>query len=235
MLQACTQCPVRESAICHSLDADQLGELGGAGRRQSVQAGQTLIWEGDDSLLVGNVIEGVLKLTHSTPDGRDQTLGLVYPGDFIGRAFVKTARQTVVALTDASVCTFRRSAFDSFARAHPALEHDLLHRTLDELDRVRDWMVLLGRMSAHQRLAAFFLELADRLGVDSAGVDDAGEDTAVKLDLPFGRQEIADILGLTIETVSRQITRMRGEGLIDTPSQRVVMILDRTALEDLCA
>lgn len=233
MTQACSQCSVRESAICHSLSMDDLETLSRGGRRQSVRAGQTLIWEGDDSLLVGNVIDGVLKLTHSTPDGRDQTLGLVYPSDFIGRAFGKTAKQTVVALTDAKVCTFRRTAFDDFARAHPSLEHDLLQRTLTELDRVRDWMVLLGRMSAHQRLAAFFLELADRLGRDS---EDGGEDgEPVRLELPFGRQEIADILGLTIETVSRQITRMRGEGLIDTPTQRAVVILDREALEDLCA
>lgn len=232
MFDACTRCPVRASAVCHSLSPDELDDLSRAGQRKVVEPGETLMWEGDDALLVGNVIEGVLKLSLTTPDGRDQTLGLAYPGDFIGRPFGRTTRQGVTALTGARVCLFRRSSFDAFARRHPQVEHDLLERTLGELDRARDWMVLLARMSAPQRLAAFLLELASRIGtpVDAGGENGDGGEAEygagpVRIDLPFGRQAIADILGLTIETVSRQITRLRDAGTIATPGRRTIMLL----------
>ena len=130
-------------------------------------------------------------------------------------------------MSDAKVCTFPRSAFDRFAEGHPDLEHKLLQRTLAELDRSRQWMVLLGRKSAAERLAAFLLDMADRLGSrDSNG--------QTRFELPFGRQDIADLLGLTIETVSRQITNLREDGVIATPDRRGIVVLDRDWLID-CA
>jgi CRP-like cAMP-binding protein len=107
------------------------------GRRRAVTAGEPLIWEDDASLLVANVIEGVLKLTTSTADGREQIVGVAYPSDFIGRPFGQTSAASVVALTDARVCVFSRNDFDRYAREHPELEHKLLERTLAELDRTR--------------------------------------------------------------------------------------------------
>ena len=139
----CSQCAIREDAICHSLSMEKLDELSRTGRRQKLRAGQTLMWEGDEATLVGNVVDGVLKLSHSSPDGRDQTLGIAYPSDFIGRAFGSNSHHSVIAVTDAEVCTFQRSTFDEFARRHSSLEHDLLERTLSELDHVRQWMRML--------------------------------------------------------------------------------------------
>ncbi|MCT2398322.1 Crp/Fnr family transcriptional regulator [Novosphingobium mangrovi (ex Huang et al. 2023)] len=225
-MDACAQCAVRESAICHSLTDDKIAELSRHGHRRSVRRGQTLVWEGDESLLVGNVIEGVLKLSASTWDGRDQTLGIAYPSDFIGRPFGTKSRQSVVALTDAEVCTFTRSDFDAVAQNNPPLEHKLLQRTLMDLDHARQWMFLLGQKSAVERVATFLLDMADRLGAP------ADEDGVIAFDLPFGRQEMAEVLGLTIETVSRQITKLRTSGLIDAPSRRTVVILDRDGLEE---
>lgn len=221
----CATCAVREKAICQSLGDADLDALNRLGRRQTIERGQTLQWEGDDSLMVGNVLDGVLKLSSSSLSGRDQTLGIVFPADFIGRPFGQKSNHSIVALTDAKVCVFPRSAFDDFARDHPDLEHRLLQRTLTELDRTRQWMMLLGRKSATERVAAFLLEMADRLAGD-------GEGTAPpRFTLPFGRQEIADLLGLTIETVSRQITRLRDDGVIATPGRRGILVLDREALE----
>ncbi|RYE51696.1 MAG: Crp/Fnr family transcriptional regulator, partial [Rhizobiaceae bacterium] len=154
-MTACADCSVREKAICQSLCEADLEELNRLGRRQTIARGQTLQWQGDDSLLVGNVIDGVLKLSSSSIDGRDQTLGIMFPSDFIGRPFGQKSDHSIVALTDARICTFPRSAFDDFARDHPELEHRLLQRTLTELDRTRQWMVLLGRKSATERVAAF--------------------------------------------------------------------------------
>lgn len=226
-MNSCQTCLIRDRAICSSLSAPELESINRIGRRVNVHRGQTLMWEGDDSSLVANVIDGVLKLSTSTADGREQIVGVVYPSDFIGRPFGSTTQHSVTALSDAQVCMFTRSAFDEFAREHPALEHKLLQRTLNELDRARHWMLLLGRKSAGERVATFLLEMAQRLADSNcSGIEDAQ-----RFDLPLSRQQMADLLGLTIETVSRQLTRLRQAGIIDLPDRRAVVILDREAME----
>jgi CRP/FNR family transcriptional regulator len=224
-MSACSNCTVRENAICESLCDADLEALSQLGRRHTIGCGETLMWQGDEEMVVGNVIEGVLKLTASSADGRDQTLGILYPSDFIGRPFGRRSNHSVVALSEAKVCTFPRSAFDRFAESHPDLEHKLLERTLTELDRSREWLILLGRKSAGERLAAFLLDMANRLGAADAG----GQ---VRFELPFGRQDIGNLLGLTIETVSRQITKLREDGVIATPDRRGIIVLDRNRLID---
>jgi CRP/FNR family transcriptional regulator len=227
-MSSCDQCLVRNRAICSSLDNSEIEALNSIGRRRELAAGESLIWEGDDSVLVANVIEGVLKLSTGTEDGREQIVGVVYPSDFIGRPFGAQTGHGVTALTDARVCVFNRRDFDSFAREHPSLEHKLLERTLGELDRTRRWMLLLGRKSASEKLASFLLEMAERLAEPGCKVDFGVPN--LRVDLPFSRQQIADVLGLTIETVSRQFTRLKAEGVIDLPSRREVVILDQEAL-----
>ncbi|NBC37483.1 helix-turn-helix domain-containing protein [Novosphingobium sp. FSY-8] len=227
-MSACDTCLVRNRAICSALDKEEIGALNAIGRRRSLVSGESLIWEGEDSVLVANVIEGVLKLSTGTEDGREQIVGVVYPSDFIGRPFGGTTNHGVTALTDARVCVFSRSDFDAFAREHPGLEHKLLQRTLTELDRTRRWMLLLGRKSASEKVASFLMELSDRLSPITCESD--GSSNATRFVLPFSRQQIADVLGLTIETVSRQFTRLKSEGIIDLPSRREVVIQDRFAL-----
>ena len=227
-MSSCEQCVVRNRAICASLDKDELQALNAIGRRRTLSPGESLIWEGEDSVLVANVIEGVLKLATGTEDGREQIVGVVYPSEFIGRPFGGTTSHGVTALTESKVCVFSRSDFDAFAREHPGLEHKLLERTLSELDRTRRWMLLLGRKSASEKVASFLLELSERLSPANCEVH--FETGARRFVLPFSRQQIADVLGLTIETVSRQFTRLKSEGLIDLPSRREVTIRDREGL-----
>lgn len=229
-MSSCDTCVVRNRAICAGLDNREIEALNQIGRRRVVTAGEPLIWEDDDSLLVANVIEGVLKLTTSTEDGREQIVGVAYPSDFIGRPFGPKSSASVVALTDARVCVFSRNDFDRFAREHPELEHKLLERTLAELDRTRSWMMLLGRKNASEKIATFLLEMSDRLA-ESGCTPAFGP--ARRFALPFSRQQVADVLGLTIETVSRQFTRLKNDGVIELPSRREVEILDRGALVSL--
>ena len=228
-MSACETCVVRNRAICSSLDDEELKALNNIGRRRTLEPGESLMWEGEDSVLVANVIDGVLKLSTGTEDGREQIVGVVYPSEFIGRPFGGTTNHGVTALTDSQVCVFSRRDFDAFAREHPKLEHKLLERTLGELDRTRRWMLLLGRKSASEKLATFLLEMTERLtpATCETRFDEPGH---LRIDLPFSRQQIGDVLGLTIETVSRQFTRLRNEGIIDLPSRREVVILDRDAL-----
>lgn len=227
-MSACDLCVVRNRAICSSLDSTELEALNAIGRRRTLEPGESLIWEGEDSVLVANVIEGVLKLSTGTEDGREQIVGVVYPSDFIGRPFGSTAAHGVTALTEARVCVFNRRDFDAFAREHPGLEHKLLERTLGELDRTRRWMLLLGRKSASEKVASFLLEMSERL--TNTTCKTVGDLVTTSFTLPFSRQQIADVLGLTIETVSRQFTRLKQDGLIDLPSRRDVVIRDREAL-----
>ena len=230
-MTACDTCLVRNRAICAGLDDNEVSALNTIGRRRLLEPGEPLIWEGDESVLVANVIEGVLKLSSSTEDGREQIVGVVYPSDFIGRPFAGTAGHSVTALTEAKVCVFARGDFDRFASEHPKLEHKLLERTLGELDRTRKWMLLLSRKSAQEKVATFLLEMSDRLV--ETGCDAPSETPLQRFDLPFSRQQVADVLGLTIETVSRQMTMLKRNGVIGLPTRRSVEISDRTALEDI--
>jgi CRP/FNR family transcriptional regulator len=222
----CETCVVRNRAICAALAPEERHLLGREGRIQTVKRGQTLVWEGEDALLVANVIEGVLKLSTSTSDGREQIVGVVYPSDFIGRPFGERSQHSVTALVDSRVCLFPRAAFDRFAHAHPELEHRLLNRALDELDRARSWMLLLGRKSAPERVASFLLEMSGRLAETACSTDGPLD----SFELPLDRQQIADVLGLTIETVSRQMSALRAAGVIDLPGRRSLHILDRNRL-----
>lgn len=226
----CDTCVVRNRAICAALLPDELAVLGKLGRKQQVSRGQTLVWEGEESLVVANVIRGVLKLSVSAADGREQIVGVVFPSDFIGRPFGKESPYGVTALTNSEVCIFTRAAFDSFAREHPDLQHKLLQRTLDELDRARQWMMLLGRKTASERIATLLLEISDRMGATGCA---AIEPFLDRFELPMDRQQMGDLLGLTIETVSRQLTKLKEAEMIELPDRRTVVIKDRKRLQTL--
>jgi CRP/FNR family transcriptional regulator, anaerobic regulatory protein len=231
-MKDCSQCVVRNRAICAGLEPDELDALGQLGRKQRVAKGQTVVWEGGDSVVVANVIEGVLKVSMSISDGREQIVGLVFASDFIGRPFGQQSPYSVTALTDAELCIFSRSTFDSFARQHPELEHKLLRRTLTELDRAHEWMLLLGKKTATERIATLLLEMSARLGETGCS---AGKSALDRFELPLDRQQMGDILGLTIETVSRQLSLLKADGVINLPDRRTVAIQDRARLQDLSA
>ncbi|MGB5077257.1 MAG: Crp/Fnr family transcriptional regulator [Sphingorhabdus sp.] len=231
-MKDCSLCVVRNRAICAALLPDELDALSDLGRKQRVVRGQTLVWEGDDAIIVANVITGVLKVSMSIADGREQIVGVVFPADFIGRPFGQKSPYSVTALSDAELCIFSRATFDAFARNHPELEHKLLQRTLDELDRAREWMLLLGKKAAQERIATLLLEMSNRLGETGCSAEQSGLNS---FELPLDRQQMGDLLGLTIETVSRQLSRLKLDGVIDLPDRRMVSIKDRMRLEDLAA
>ena len=224
-MNACLNCAVRERAICQSLPVEDLTELHRAGRRQSIKRGQTLWWQGGDAHSVAHVTGGVLKLCVAAPEGREQTVGIKLASDFIGRPFGETNSHSVVALTDADICSFPRHTFDAFVREHQELERELLLYTLNDLDRTRHWILLFGHRGASERIAIFLLHMAERCAARRSG---KGTEF---FDLPMGRRDIADLLVLTIETVSRQFTVLRSEGIIATSGQRSVRLLDRERLK----
>ena len=227
----CQACSVRNRAICADLDDEELAMLNRIGRQRQLTPGEALLWEGDEAVFVANVVSGVLKLSTQTSDGREQILGLAYSSDFLGRPFGETSPYSVEALTEATVCIFRRADFETFTREHGRLEHKLLERTLGELDRTRRWMLLLGRMNAEEKLAALLLEIGSR--GSAASCAPASSPEADHFELPMSRQQIADLLGLTVETVSRQFTKFREDGIIAMQGRRGVTLRRRDLLETL--
>lgn len=226
----CQECVVRDHAICSTLETDEREQFVRLGRQMTVQKGRTLMWEGDESMLVANVVEGALMCSTSTSDGREQIVGMVYPSDFIGRPLGSESPHNVTAVTNSKVCVFPRVAFDKFAREHRAMEHQLLRRTLNELDRARKWMLLLGRKSARERIATFLLDCSRRLADTEA---DQNWPPLCSFVLPLDRQQIANVLGLTIETVSRQLSDLKRMEVIALPHRRTVEILDLNQLEKM--
>ncbi len=219
--EKCADCAVRDSALCASLADHELAELNAIARHKLLPRGQVFVWEGESSTVCANIASGVLKVTSMTADGREQIVGLLYAGDFVGQPFREETSLTITALSDADLCIYPRQGFEKVLDRHSKLERMLLQRTMAALDEARARMLSLGRMSAEERVAGFLLEMADRCPEDSA---EGG------FDLPLTRGQMADVLGLTIETVSRQLTNLKGAGLIALPTGRGITILDHDGL-----
>lgn len=218
----CADCAVRDRALCGSLDDRELTALNAIGQRRRVARGQTIAWAGDEAVICGNLLTGVLKLVAATADGREQTVGLLYPADFFGQPYAGDVDFTLTALTEAELCVFPRAAFERVLENHQRLERLLLQRTFESLNEARGRMLVLARRSAGEKLAGFLLDMAARAG--------ASRDGPVTFELPLTRGQIADVLGMTIETVSRQLTRMKQSGLIGLPGGRAITISNREAL-----
>lgn len=217
----CIDCLVRDSALCAALCDSELAALSDIGRRKIVPKGAVVAWEGDENPLCANIVSGALKLLKSTPDGQEQTVGLLFQGDFVGQPFTNTGELTAVALADSDLCIYPRGQFERVLADRPRLERALLERTMRSLNEARDRQLTLARKSAKARLAGFLLGLA-REG--AAGI----------VELPISRGDIADYLGLTIETVSRQFTELKSSGVIDASrGGRTVAVVDRTALQSI--
>ncbi|MET0314486.1 MAG: Crp/Fnr family transcriptional regulator, partial [Hansschlegelia sp.] len=168
-----------------------------------------------------NILSGVVKLTKTLPDGRQQIVGLQFAPDFLGRPFRKESQVTAQAATDVELCSFPRRAMERMLAEQPGLEHRLLEQTLKELDQAREWMVMLGRKTASEKVASFLLMIARNIDPTAPP-----QQHYAAFDLPLSRAEIADFLGLTIETVSRQLTKLRGEGVIRIENNRHVIVPD---------
>ena len=114
----CADCAVRDQALCGSLSNAELSALNSLGRRQRLRRGETVIWAGDESIICGNLLSGVLKLETSTPDGREQIVGLLFPADFVGWPYGGQAEFSVSAASDIELCVFPRAPFQAVLEDH---------------------------------------------------------------------------------------------------------------------
>jgi CRP/FNR family transcriptional regulator len=228
-MDLCDHCTMRHQAICGGLDEEQIGKLAQIAHRKKIAAGHTIMSDEEPVDFFANIISGAVKLTKTLPDGRQQIVALLFAPDFFGRAYSKNNPYTAEAATDAEICTFPKAAFERVVSEHAPLQEWLFKRSLDELDAARDWMLLLGRKNAGEKVASFLYMLARRALMNRC--EHTNTPGTSKFDLPLTRAEMADYLGLTLETVSRHITRLKTSGIIEIGSGRLVVVLDMARLE----
>ncbi|MDO5643327.1 MAG: Crp/Fnr family transcriptional regulator [Paracoccus sp. (in: a-proteobacteria)] len=220
--ESCGNCPIRGRAVCAHCLGDDLERLEALKYHRQIAAGQVVVWSGDEMDFVASIMEGVATLTQALEDGRTQMVGLLMPSDFLGRPWRTRAAYTVTAISDLKLCCFRRQPFEEMMTGNPRIASRLLEMTLDELDAAREWLLVLGRKSAREKIASFLAILARR----GAALANELPHGRMRLDLPLTREAMSDYLGLTIETVSRQITALKRDGLIELEGKRGVVLPD---------
>jgi CRP/FNR family transcriptional regulator len=220
----CFSCAVRELAVCGVLESAALRAFKESGPTVHHQAGETIVFEGNEALSVYSLISGLLRLSKLLPDGRRQIAGFLFPGDFLGITLEEEHAFTAEAIAPSALCRFPRRQFDAFLADHPALERRLYAVAAHELAAARQQLVLLGRKTATERLASFLLMLNGRC--HATRPDDV-------VDLPMSRADIADYLGLRIETVSREFSTLRAQRVIQLVTRQSFRIVDRVCLEQL--
>ena len=224
--QPCTDCSVRASSVCAALDRVELHGLEHLGRHVHFAPCETVFAQEEITTSFYNLLEGVMRLYKLLPDGRRQIVGFALPGDFLGMTATARHSFSADAIGPVVVCRFLRSAFARFIEDKPHLLRRINELAVRELSQAQDHMVLLGRRSAEEKVATFLIGWRDRL------VHLKGRSSTVPL--PMSRQDIADFLGLTIETVSRTFTKLERERVIDIMPGSVCL-LDPARAEAMAA
>ncbi len=222
----CAHCGARAYSVCSAIDSKDLERLAVLSTQITVEPGRSFIEEGDPAEHFFNVTSGTAKLFKLLPDGRRQITGFAGTGHFLGLAVSSSYSFSAEALDPMRICRFSRPKLKVLLDDFPAMEKRLLEVASNELVAAQEQMLLLGRKTARERLASFLIARAD-MPTHCLGHQPSLTETVL---LPMTRNDIADYLGLTIETVSRTLTKLKGEGLIEIPSSSTVVIKRHNAL-----
>jgi CRP/FNR family transcriptional regulator, nitrogen fixation regulation protein len=192
------------------------------GSQMRFGANEEIFGEAEPAEYVYKVTKGAVRTYKILCDGRRQIGGFYLPGDIFGLEVGKEHQFSAEAINDVTVLVVRRSVIVSLAERDCDIARELWSFTGHELNRVQEHLLLLVK-TAQQRVASFLLEMSARLAATDA------------IELPMSRQDIADYLGLTIETVSRTITQLASEQAIGLPSARRIVLRNSRALRQLNA
>jgi CRP/FNR family transcriptional regulator, anaerobic regulatory protein len=216
---------VPAAAVAADRVEDGMASLDGIGLTRSLERGQELFAEGDRAGSYYKVISGAVRLLRLMPDGRRHVVDFFVTGDYFGFTPLQTYPYSAEAVIDAVVVAYPRRGIEDLIIRRPGVGSSLLAVVSRELAAAQEQLLLLGRKTAQERLASFLLLLLRR-----AGQADAARP---QLDLFMTRTDIADHLGLTVETVSRGLSQLRRQGIIALPTANRVLILKLSALERL--
>lgn len=223
---ACSTCPVRDNAACAVLTPEERDAMAAAGRTRTLKRGEMLFAAGDEDAACATLISGALKVAAIDQDGNEQILALVHPAGFIGELFAPFAHHDVVALTESRLCTFARGDIERAINVYPALARALLKRSQADLLASRSLLELTGHASAEARLAALLHDFA-------AAASESSCHLAHEFELPLTRGEMGNMLGLTIETVSRKLGELEDMGAIIRKGKRGITVRDAQMLHDI--
>ncbi|NJO22286.1 MAG: helix-turn-helix domain-containing protein [Sphingomonadales bacterium] len=223
---------MRDTALCRVLNAQQLTRLNRHSYRRWYPAGQLIAGVSPSDDWCATVLSGVIKLSKLLPDGRQQIVALLFPGDFLGRPYRAEFPYVAETATEANLCCYGRAYFEGFLQEQPELKQTFLEQTLDSVDAARDWMLLLGRKSAREKVAALLLTVLRRT---ARPCPDCEHEPCRQLTLPLSRTEMADYLGLRLETVSRQLKQLETVGTIKRIDARRITVADAAALAEIAA
>lgn len=224
--EVCSDCKVRFISICSALESSELAEFDALTQKTTFAPRTALFAQDQPADAVYNLTEGVVRLYKLLPDGRRQIIGFALPGDFLGLAMAERYGFSADAVDSVVACRFAREDFAGFLDAKPHLLRRLHEYTTHELSLAQDQMVLLGRRTAEEKVATFLVNWRDRWARLTG--------KTVTVPLPMSRQDIADFLGLTIETVSRTFSRLgKDKTILIVPDG--IRVLDPQRMERLAA
>lgn len=225
--KVCLACEARHKGVCGALTAEQLTRMNERTTRKTVRRGQVLKAAEMESNSYANILSGVVKLSKLMSDGRQQIVGLQFAPDFMGRPYSRENDVTIETATEVQLCSFPKSVLEAMLKEAPDMERRLHEQALVELDEARNWLLALGRKTAAEKVASFIVLIT--LHIDP---ENDSESDQRQVELPMTRSDIADFLGLTTETVSRQLTNLRKQGIIDIVDRRHVSIPSLAALSN---
>jgi len=224
----CDICAVRDSAPCSALDDSERLELSRLGHHRGLKRGETLFAAGDRSEVAATLTRGVLKVSSFDEGGAEHIVSLIHPAGFAGELFEARTHLDIIALTDCELCIFSRAEYERAIQRFPDLGRALLQRASRELTETRTLLAAVTGRSATQKVAGLLLAIG-------RSANQAECHPAIEFDLVLTRGEIAALLGLTIETVSRQLTGLEKDGVIRRKGARGVLVLNAPQLETLAA
>jgi len=204
---------------------DHLHRIQDHGARLHFIRNETIFNQDDPADQVYRIISGTVRLCRYMPDGRRYIVDFLLPGDLMGFVESPDLPASAEAVTETTLVAFPRICFDRLANENAAVRTQLLCHLSSSLLTAQQHMFVLGCQKAKERVASFILRLADRMDLICGD----------RLDLPMSRQDIADHLGLTIETISRMITALRTEGAILIPNTTQIVLRNMAALRKLAA
>lgn len=182
---------------------------------ERLDPGEALFWQGDAAPDLFEIVSGALRTVRVLSDGRRVITGFLFPGDVVGVSLKDRYLATVEAIAPTEVRRLTRHRFEAVIERHPALRPQLIERLCDEMTAAQEQVVLLARKSAEERVASFLLALAHRYRGQLL--------PGYRLFLPMARLDVADYLGLTIETVSRIMTRLVSRDIIANEGRYIVI------------
>ncbi len=221
----CSLCKIRSYSFCRCLNDDQLEIFSKVSFEKKFTDKENIFLQNDPSTHLYNITEGNVKIYQLLDDGRIQIIGFLYPGDFFGTYKNNKYNYSAEAIGNLRVCVFDQRILDKYMDQNPILAKELLNQTSYELTLAQDRMTVMGRLNAIEKIAIFFINISNqrkRIGWQSNPIS-----------LSMTRQDIADYLGLTIETVSREISKLKASNIIKIISSKQLFINDIEKLKQI--